>query len=166
MNKKGFKFSCTKDLLEQIPSQNTEFWNQLFEYHSYEVQSPVHNETFQSFLDFWQNKAAIEFNVSNIWEYYLLSNEFGIMKDYISSPQFENLFKISYLVLPEHVSSSITHLTRNFNKTSIEEQIAKHLNEYLAESSNELFQIPINFLYSIFKHPEKKTCKIMKKYTT
>ena len=78
------------------------------------------------------------------------------MKNYISSPQFENLFKISYLVLPEHVSSSITHLTRNFNKTSIEEQITKYLNEYLAKSSNELFQIPINFLYNIFKHPKKK----------
>lgn len=152
LNKKQFEFPCSKNLLDQIPSENETLWKQLFIDHKYEVQSPVQEETFRIFLNFWQTKTIPKLNSKNIWEFCLLSNEFGIMKDHLSSPQFEDLYNISYLIQADQDSNAII---QNSDKSVIEKKIAEHLNEYLARSPNDLFQIPINSLYNIFSNPEK-----------
>lgn len=122
-----------------MPSQYDEFSDLLISNHRYEVQSPVKNETFQQFLDYWQNQTYPEINKNNIWEFYLLSNEFGIMNDYITSPQFENIFDISYLIQSGEHSSFNNRFATNFDKSFIEKRIAIHLNEYLVDSPDDLF---------------------------
>lgn len=154
LNSTEFQFPCSMKLLKQIPSQYEELSDLLIGEHKYDVQSPVQNEIFQMFLDFWQNETLPEFNKYNIWDFYLLSNEFGIMTDYITSPQFEQLFNITYLIHSEQESSNNIQITHNFDRTFIERKIALNLQDYLVTSPDDLFQMPLNSLYNIFSHPE------------
>lgn len=155
LNKTEFKFPCSIKFIKQIPPQYEELSDLLIGQHKYNVQSCVRNEVFQKFLDFWQNKTIPELNENNIWEFYLLSNEFGIMVDYITSPQFEKFFDIAYLIYSKQESNNNNnHLHHNFDKTTIERRIATKLQEYLVSSPKYLFQIPLNSLYNIFSHPE------------
>lgn len=77
------------------------------------------------------------------------------MTDFILSPQFEKIFDISYLLQPDPCSNLNIRLTRTFDKSFIERRVARHLNDYLVDSPDDLFSLPITSLYNIFAHRER-----------
>lgn len=88
-----------------------------------------------------------EITKSNYWEYLQLSDEFGVLKDYLSQKQFMPFFNLK----------NINDLCKNPNadKKCIENIIARNFDYYLTNFPNDLLCIQFNFLYNIFSNPER-----------
>mgnify|MGYP001073836601 CR=1 FL=1 len=85
---------------------------ELIEKGLYQVQSSVQNAILQSFLDYWQNDTLPNVNSSNFWQYHLLSQEFGMMSDFLESPEFDQISKLEYL---RNVTPNSTNTDRRRN---------------------------------------------------
>lgn len=121
LNDTEYSLPRQRKYLNQIPDDREELYNELYSGKSYNVKSKVKNEIFQTYLNCWKEGTTPEITSENIMEYYLLSDEFGIFKDYITSPQFVPLFNVINLI--------DTTGNLNFNKELIEKQIAHNLAE-------------------------------------
>lgn len=152
LNDKTFEFPSDIELLKKIKSTVS---NYLINLRSYEVQSKVRYETFQLFFNYWENETDLIINESNIWEFTQLNDEFGLLEEYLSSPDIEQLFNISNLLHSDYLPNFKDLKKYNFNKSSIEQRISHQLDKYIAESPNELCQIPITSLYNIFFNNER-----------
>lgn len=146
LNGKTFEFPSDIELLKKIKSSVSNF---LINMRSYEVQSKVRYETFQLFLNYWKDDVNLTINESNIWEYIQLNDEFGLLEEHLSCPDIEQIFNISNLI---HSDYSPKY---NFDKSLIEQRISHQLDKYIAESPNELSQIPLTSLYNIFFNKER-----------
>lgn len=148
-NLKGLKFSIpfTRKNLNKISEDKELPYNTLVNNQIYTIESNVRNDIFQSYLNYWNDGEIPQINSDNIWEYYQLSNEFGLLSEILSQPKFEQLFDLSFLI--KQIQGS------NFNKSDIEKKIALNLQYYLENFSDELKRIQINILYNIFYHQER-----------
>ena len=97
---KTFEFPSDIELLKKIKSTVS---NYLINMRSYEVQSKVRYETFQLFLNYWKNEIDLKIHEDNIWEFTQLNDEFGLLEEYLSSPDIEHLFNISNLLHSDHL---------------------------------------------------------------
>lgn len=156
MNNSTYTLPLSRAILNKIPEDKEYICNQLMSDHQYQVQSSVPNEIFQSFLDYWENGTIPQIDFSNIWYYYTLKDEFGILSDHLSSPEYQSLFDLAYL----------TNMNQNpnLNKSHIEKRIAHNLDSYLSNQSDKLCRIPINSLYNIFNHPERNLTEYDRAY--
>lgn len=152
LNDKIFEFPSDIELFKKIKSTVS---NYLINKRSYEVQSTVRCETFQLFLNYWKNEIDLVINESNIWEFTQLNNEFGLLEEYLSSPDIEQLFNISNLLHSDYLPNLKNLEKYNYNKSFIEQSISHQLDKYIAESPNELSQIPLTSLYNIFYNKER-----------
>lgn len=156
MNNSTYTLPLSRAILNKIPEDKEYIYNQLLSFHQYQVQSSVPNEIFQSFLDYWENGTIPQIDFSNIWYYYTLKDEFGILSDHLSSPEYQSLFDLAYL--------TNMNQTPNLNKSHIEKRIAHNLDSYLSNQSDKLCRIPINSLYNIFNHPERNLTEYDRAY--
>lgn len=136
------------ELLSQIPQ---EIGSKLISNKDYTVESQVQLEVFQSFIDYWKNSKEPEINPDNLYDYYLLSQEFGLMKDFLTQNTNENDFHLTCL---KHISN-IDNSHKSLDKSEHEKYIALHLDSYLSEKEEQILKIPINSLYNIFYHEER-----------
>lgn len=118
----------------------------------YFVRSKVRNEILQSFLDYWVQEKEFKVNVDNIWEYSLLSNEFDLFKDIVSKSEYKNILHLSCLIYITKEKS----FDHTIDMLTAELYIAQHLDYYLENYQNEMHNIPLNSLYNIFFHKERK----------
>ena len=94
LNNSEFSLPRKRKYLSKIPEDKEALYDELNSGEPYNVQSQVKNETFQSYLAYWKKKITPEVTSDNICEFCQLCEEFGLLKDYISSSQFESLFII------------------------------------------------------------------------
>lgn len=130
--------------LDKMPEDKKCLKNQLISEEKYVVNTSVPKEIFESYLEYWTNDVIPKITTDNIWEYYQLSQEFGIMRDFISSSQFNELFKLDILIKPSSV----------YNKFYINLRISKNLDYYLSNQSEQLSNFDISSLYNIFNSEE------------
>lgn len=148
-------FTITPKNLQKIPESKNDIFSEL-DHQQYKVQSNVRKETFESFLLYWADDTEPDITIDNILEYYQLSDEFGIIDDYISQPKFESIFNLSSL---NSFNQEIP-----VDKTIIEKAISKKLDHYLDEYADYLFKIPVVSLYNIFNYNERKLINQEKAY--
>lgn len=144
---KKFEIPNSIDTIDKIPRDKNTIINELLHNKKYYVQSNVGDASFKSFLNFLEKDEIPEITKSNYWEYYELSNEFGILKDYLSQEQFQPFFYLNNIIN--------LYTNPNVDKCAIENIIAKNLDHCLTNFPNEIKNIQINSLYNIFNHPEK-----------
>lgn len=141
---KNKKFHVPK-IQETIISVSKKVADELLNYNQYYVISNVSENIFQNFIEFWKDKQKIPIiDHTNFVEYQKLNQEFGMLTEIIISKTDDPLFNI--LCLSNDV---------NCDKNSIERSIASNLDQYLEKYAKEMYQIPINSLYNIFKHQER-----------
>lgn len=121
----------------------------------YYVKSKVNPENFKSFLKYWYDKENPEITSDNIYDYFQLSQEFGIMEDLITNSQ--EAPAIHLLCLKCFDQTQTGQFSDNFIH---EEYIAKHLDEIIRNHSNLLQQVPISSLYNIFNHKARQVNQI------
>ncbi|KAK8841463.1 hypothetical protein M9Y10_027081 [Tritrichomonas musculus] len=141
-------YSRAMQVLPQIPQ---EIGSKLLKNEDYTVESQVQLEVFQNFLDYWKTSKEPKINSDNLFEYHLLSQEFGLMKDILSKKTDGKDFHISSLKYILNLNDQNTLL----NRSPHEGYIALHLDSFLAENEEEMLKIPINSLYNIFFHTER-----------
>ena len=88
-----------------------------------------------------------------IHEYYLLSQEFQVLTDYLSDKMDEAIINLSILI------SSM-----NRDKSRSEKYVSMHLTDFIDKYDQELKKIPINSLFNIFYHPERVLSDHQKAY--
>ncbi|KAK8888254.1 hypothetical protein M9Y10_039319 [Tritrichomonas musculus] len=144
----SFDYARIVQILQEIPK---EIGIKLIKNETYIVKSQVSPEIFQNFLDYWQHSKKIEFNSDNMFEYFLLSQEFGIKIDSFSEKSNENIFHISILkyILKNNQNNIL------FDKSEQEKYIALHLDSFLQNYEDQLLSIPITSLFNIFFHKER-----------
>lgn len=147
MNSSPYTLPLSRAIIQKIPDDKDDVYNQLISNHPYQVQSSVPNEIFQSFLNYWKTGTIPQINSSNILYYNSLNDEFGILENQLSLPEYQSLFDLGYLINMDQ--------NKNMNKASVERRIALNLEFYLADQAEILCQVPINSLYNIFYHPER-----------
>lgn len=130
---------------------------QLSQNKPYFVKSKVENENFNKFLDYWYEGKEPIITHENVFDFFLLSNEFGLMKDLISKSNEDATIILSCL---KNLDQSTTTKKPNsydvFDKSSYEEFVARNLGQIIIEYPELLQQVPIQSLYNIFNHKEKK----------
>lgn len=115
----------------------------------YEVQSRVSHQILQKFLDFWAHGTEPEVNSDEIFEYYLLSQEFGLMGEYLSKKIDNSSFNSSILkYLSEKRNCPI-------DKSDYEQYIAMNLNSFLEDKEDDMMRIPLISLINIFFHKKR-----------
>lgn len=119
--------------------------------HEYYVTSDVNEEILQSFINFWVQGTEPNVNIENYYQYFLLSEEFNLMKDYLTSIKSnwteydQNLYNLS----DPNIS----------DKSILEQKVAQDLDYYIENYSDRLFKLSIQSLYNIFSYKEKKFTK-------
>lgn len=147
LNNDEFHLPFSRRNLNKIPEDKEIPYNSLATQHEYTIQSKIKNDTFQSFLNYWNDDELPQITLENIWEYYQLSEEFGILREYLSTDQFSPLFNLSYLINLNNVS--------NFEKICFEKKVAINLDHYLTNYASNMKQIQIDSLCRIFNHQER-----------
>ena len=138
------------NLLGAFPeSISTQISNQEY----YNVESAIKQETFDSFKKYLMDSLEPEINSDNMHDFYLLSQEFQILTDYLSSKIDEDSFNLS--ILTSNTSE---------DKSQSERYISKHLDDIITKHEEELSKIPINSLFNIFYHPERNLNDHQKAY--
>lgn len=154
MNNQEFQISLNLNQLFSLPE---EIRDSLYVNGKYNVKSVVKDENFKEFLTFLVNTdQAPVITIENIYDYHLLCEEFEILVDFISKPEYENLYKISLL--------SIATSDQVQNKSNCEKYIAQNLDLMLEKYFDEMYKIPITSLYNIFSHKERKLLNENKAY--
>ena len=126
---------------------NKDIQNELRKNGQYTLKSQVKKESFQLILDYLSDgKRKPVINDSNRSDLFLLCTEFQIWENLFPSTSYLDKIKI----LKED---------SNPNIPNIQEIVAKDLDQYLVECSDELFQVPIQRLNVIFGHPERNLTK-------
>lgn len=143
-----FTIPCSREILDKIPANKTDLYNELISNHEYLVKSKVRKSTFTSFQQFFISGQPPVLDISNILEYHDLNEEFGILNKYFSSEESTQTINIAYLKNDQKNSAIDTK--------SIEEKIAENLDKYLAKNPNEMSQIQFNSLYNIFFNSKRK----------
>lgn len=138
--------------MQILPKIPQEIGYKLFRNEEYNVESQVRPEILQNFLEYWKNSKEPEINVDNMYEYYLLCQEFKLMTDYFAANSNENDLHISSL---KYFSKFFINDDTLFNKPQHERYIAMHLDTFLKEDENIMLKIPINSLFNIFFHKER-----------
>lgn len=106
----------------------------------YTLKSQVRKESLQLLLNYLKDgQCKPKINNYNRSDLYLLCTEFNIWDKIFSTKSYSN---------------NVNILKENSNP-SIQEIVAKDLDQYLLECSDDLFQIPIQSLIAIFNHPER-----------
>lgn len=143
----------------RIGEVSEKIYTELTEKGIYQVQSLVQSTTLHSFLEYWQNEKLPDVDSTNFWEFYLLSQEFGMMNDYLQSSKFSQISKI--LFIRNLASDSINNHT---DRSNSEQQIAENLDYYITNFQEELFSLPATSLYNIFKHKSRHLTKSNEAY--
>lgn len=111
----------------------------------YKVESNVKKSSLESFIEYWLTGELPEIKLDNYWDFHLLSEEFGMMKDHLSKPEYEHIHKIC-LLKSFHQDNN----QNNTDKFTTEKSISQNLDFYLENHSDDFFTIPITSLYNIF----------------
>lgn len=127
---------------EQLPLQ---IKSSLYNDNKYVIKSKVCLENFQNFMNNYKDNTKPEINLSNMYEYYLLSKEFEIMKDNFENSQILHLSLLKYKFIDQVPSE----------KSNSEKSIATNLDFFIDKYPDLLSQIPIESLYNIFYHKER-----------
>lgn len=128
--------------------------DQLLQNNKYIVKSVVSKETFQSFLNYWQNDEVLpDILSSNFHEYEELSQEFEMMRDILTTKKDSPLFKIETLI------NNI-----NFDKSVVEKEVSQNLDYYLDNFPNQMYQVPFTSLYNIFNNENRNLKSNLKAY--
>ena len=156
LNGRRFLFSLSYERSAELFTQlNREIGIKFMRNEDYVVEAQVTDEVFQSFLNYLQNSQEPEINANNAFEFYLLSNEFGVLKNHFTEDSDREVIrgaKIDCLL----ASYDNNHQKRgNWDRSSYELYIAKDLDYYISNLSEKLYQVPINSLYNIFYHAER-----------
>lgn len=154
------KFSVPLQRSMQILSQfNLDVAGKLMNKEIYHVESIVSDESFQNFLNFWIKAEEPVINSQNAYDYFLLSQEFGIMKDIVSKNINEDVIHISCLKKSNDDNNNNDDNNDQqkslHDKSQHEEYVAKHLDKYIERYSNDLLEISPTSLYNIFYHPQR-----------
>lgn len=144
----SFDYTRIVQMLQEIPK---EIGFKLMRNETYIVKSQVRKENFQNFLDYWQHSKKLEFNSDNMFEYFLLSQEFGIKIDFFSEKSNENIFHMSILkyILKNNQNNIL------FDKSEQEKYIALHLDCFLQNNEDQLLSLPITTLFNIFFNKDR-----------
>lgn len=127
---------------EQLPLQ---IKSSLYNDNKYVIKSKVCLENFQNFMNNYKDNTKPEINLSNMYEYYLLSKEFEIMKDNFENTQILHLSLLKYKFIDQIPSE----------KSNSEKSISTNLDFFIDKYPDLLGQIPIESLYNIFYHKER-----------
>ena len=119
----------------------------------YSIQSAVKQETFDSFKKYLMDSTEPKIKSDNMYDYYLLSQEFQILKDYLSTKIDED--SLNLFILISNTSN---------DKSQNERYISRYLNNIITKHEKELLKIPINSLFNIFNHPERDLSDPQKAY--
>lgn len=158
LNGEPFKNSFNRKKYHELLMQISEDIDiQLSQNRQYIVRSKVKNENFKEFLNYWYEGKEPVFTHENIFDFYLLSNEFGLMKDLIFKSNESvtiNLSCLKYLN-PSTTTTERPNLCDAFDKSSCEEFVARNLDQIIIKYPELLQQVPTQSLYNIFNHKEK-----------
>lgn len=141
----GFPISIDQNRFAKLKSKDV--INSIAQSKMYEVKASVSIESLQIFLNYWIYDSLPQINIGNIWSYYLLSEEFGLMSDYLSLPEYEPILKLRFLIEKKGNENLMQ---------KIERFIALHLDFYIEKYSDEMHQIELSSLFNIFYHSERK----------
>lgn len=123
--------------------------DQLFVKGEYFIQSNVQEAVFKGFIDhFLDSNKNLEINENNIIQIQLLNNEFEISIDLQTVPEYAKAFDLS--ILSQVSSKEIP------DKPTYERYISQRLDDFLKKYPNEMYTVPINSLYNIFNHRDRK----------
>lgn len=144
---KKFEIANSISIIYKIPKEKEEVINGLYYNKKYYVQSKVEDETLKSFLKYLEKDEIPEITKDNYFDYYQLSNEFGVLKDHLNQQQFLPLFYISNLIN--------SYENQKIDNKNFEMIIAQNLDYYLINFPNDIKSIQFSSLYNIFNHPMK-----------
>lgn len=139
--------------MKKIPDEKSTLFYELISGEPYEVKSQVKNETFEAYIEYWKEGIEPKITYDNIWEFYQLNEEFGLLEDHIFSSS-------NMQFLPSCLNNSTRN--SNFDISKIERHISLNLDIYLSKHADKLSQIDINILYNIFYHKERKLKQVDK----
>lgn len=125
----------------------------LYNLKQYEVQSNISKEVFQSLCQYFSNHQLPNIDESNIYQWFQLDKEFCI-------PSINKSIESKKESLGKH-SLNIIFLQSNINadNSDIEKEIAMDLDIYVKNYGKELLNLPIQTLYNIFYHKDRKFTK-------
>lgn len=129
---------------------------------AYHVESNVSDETFQNFLNFWTKGEEPLINSDNASDYYLLSEEIGLMKDIVLKHINEDVLHISCLQKLDAKPKDKEKISHD--KSNNEKYAAKNLDKLIKKYPDHLMKIPINSLYNIFYNPQRVLTNTQKAY--
>ena len=138
------------DLLRAFPMSIAK---QILDHQYYNIETSINQETFDSFKKYLIDSSEPEINSNNLYEFYLISQEFQILTEYLSTKVDEDSLHLSILIS-----------NPNTNKSKNEEYISKHLSDIIDKHKQELLKIPISSLVNIFYHPERNLSDHQKAY--
>lgn len=133
--------------MQVLPKIPQEIGSKLLKNEDYTVESQVQLEVFQRFLEYWKDSKEPEINSDNLFQYYLLSQEFGLMKDCLTKYTNNDDFHLSSLLYLDK--------QKLLDKSDHERYIALHLDSFLTKYEEKMLKIPINSLRTIFFHKER-----------
>ena len=119
----------------------------------YNVESAIKQETFDSFKKYLIDSSEPEINIDNMQDFYLLSQEFNILKDYLSTKVDEDSYNLTILIS-----------NTSIDKSQNERCISRHLNDIITKHEQELLKIPFSSLFNIFYHLERNLNDHQKAY--
>ncbi|KAK8839706.1 hypothetical protein M9Y10_031410 [Tritrichomonas musculus] len=150
LNLKSFQIPSQFDRLTKVASKiyNCLVFNPS---HQYYVESNVSENVFKSFLNYWIKEEIPNINISNFFEYHNLSQEFNLLTDIIEKKKGEYGDDLQFFngLLEQD----------NENRSDYEKQISENLDNYLDNYGPEIMKLPIQSLFNIFNHPERKLTK-------
>ena len=147
LNYKSFPIQSKFDRLTKVSSN---VYNQLIfnNPHQYIIESDVSENVLRSFINYWINEEMPTITIHNFYEYYNLSQEFGLLTEILEKKKehFGEDLEFYYGLLKED----------NLYQSEYIDQISKNLDEYLGHYGNDMMKLPIHILLNIFNHKERK----------
>lgn len=147
---------CTKKFIipakfSNLSNVSTDIYNELIfsPAHEYYVKSNVSERVLESFLASWIIGNVPDIRVENFAEYLFLSKEFNLLKDPIQQKEKEFKTNLSYF-------DALIPRSESLNLFFYEEQVSIQLDNYLQKYGIEMMELPIQTLYNIFSHPNRK----------
>ena len=115
--------------------------------HEYQVESTVSDEVFLSFIDYLVNDKLPEIEIETFNEFFLLSEEFEILQDFVEEKrgQFGE-----YLVNLNGLKDN-----KNFSYLIYAEKVALKLYDYIENYGDILIKLPIQTLHIVFNHEKR-----------